>query len=144
MITLMLMIILIILILRRNVERFRGGLVLKAHRLVFHSTLGLGVIKKKKLWPSSDHDRLNMLCIFGKERGSRVQGPGSRVQDSGCRVQGSGFRVWGSGLPPRRLCSSLNTSPESHNEEKERTLLRGEYRGRRRIALWRCRNACRS
>ena len=26
----------------------RGGLVLKAHRLVYHSTLGLRVIKKKK------------------------------------------------------------------------------------------------
>jgi len=26
---------------------FRGGLVLKAHRLVYHSTLGLRVIKEK-------------------------------------------------------------------------------------------------
>jgi len=32
----------------RNVQRFRGGLVFKAHRLVYHSTLGLRVIKKKK------------------------------------------------------------------------------------------------
>ena len=32
----------------RNVNRFRGGLVFKAHRLVYHSTLGLRVIKKKK------------------------------------------------------------------------------------------------
>jgi len=32
----------------RNVQRFRGGLVFKAHRLVYPSTLGLGVIKKKK------------------------------------------------------------------------------------------------
>ena len=31
-----------------NVKRFRGGLVFKAHRLVYHSTLGLRVIKKKK------------------------------------------------------------------------------------------------
>ena len=29
-------------------ERFRGGLVFKAHRFVHHSTLGLRVIKKKK------------------------------------------------------------------------------------------------
>jgi len=29
-------------------ERFRGGLVFKAHRLVYHSTLGLRVITKKK------------------------------------------------------------------------------------------------
>jgi len=32
----------------RNAKRFRGGLVFKAHRLVYHSTLGLRVIKKKK------------------------------------------------------------------------------------------------
>ena len=31
-----------------NVQRFRGGLVFKAHRLVYHSTLGLIVIKKKR------------------------------------------------------------------------------------------------
>jgi len=30
------------------VNRFRGGLVFKAHRLVYPSTLGLRVIKKKK------------------------------------------------------------------------------------------------
>ena len=34
--------------LSRNVERFRGGLVVKAHRLLCHSTLGVAVIKKKK------------------------------------------------------------------------------------------------
>jgi len=32
----------------RNVKRFRGGLVFKAHRRVYHSTLGLRVIKKKR------------------------------------------------------------------------------------------------
>ena len=31
-----------------NVQRFRGGLVFKAHRLLYHSTLGVRVIKKKK------------------------------------------------------------------------------------------------
>ena len=36
-------------LLRRNVNRFRGGLVFKAHRLVYHSTLGLRVMKKKKI-----------------------------------------------------------------------------------------------
>jgi len=30
------------------VKRFRGGLVCKAHRLLYHSTLGSRVIKKKK------------------------------------------------------------------------------------------------
>jgi len=29
--------------LRRNVKRFRAGLVFKAHRLLYHSTLGLRV-----------------------------------------------------------------------------------------------------
>ena len=31
-----------------NVKRFRGGLVFKAHRLLYHSTLGLRVINKKR------------------------------------------------------------------------------------------------
>ena len=31
-----------------DVKRFRGGLVVKAHRLVYHSTPGLRVIKKNK------------------------------------------------------------------------------------------------
>ena len=35
-------------VLHRNVQRFRGGLVLKAHRLLYHSTLGLRVINKKR------------------------------------------------------------------------------------------------
>jgi len=30
------------------VKWFRGGLVFKAHRLLYHSTLGLRVIKKKR------------------------------------------------------------------------------------------------
>jgi len=33
---------------RRNVKRFRGGLVFKAHRLLYHSTLGLRVTTKKR------------------------------------------------------------------------------------------------
>ena len=35
-------------VLDRNVQRFRGELVFKAHRRLDHSTLGLRVIKKKK------------------------------------------------------------------------------------------------
>ena len=34
-------------LLHRNVKRLRGGLVSKAHRLEYHSTLGWRVIKKK-------------------------------------------------------------------------------------------------
>jgi len=36
------------------VQRFRGGLVIKAHRLVYHSTLGLRVIDKKKRLPQEE------------------------------------------------------------------------------------------
>jgi hypothetical protein len=35
-------------LLRRNVKRFRGGIVFKAHRLRYHSTLGSRVLKKKR------------------------------------------------------------------------------------------------
>jgi len=35
-------------LLRINIKRFRGGLVFKAHRLVYHSTLVLRVIKNKR------------------------------------------------------------------------------------------------
>jgi len=40
-------------LLHRNVKRFRGRLVFKAHRLLYHSTLGLRVLKKKKQHDSS-------------------------------------------------------------------------------------------
>ena len=35
-------------LLHRNVQWFRGGLVLMAHRLVDHSTLGLKAMKKRR------------------------------------------------------------------------------------------------
>ena len=35
-------------LLYRNMQRFRGGLVFKTHRLVYYSTLGRRVIKKKR------------------------------------------------------------------------------------------------
>ena len=36
------------LLLSRKVEQFRGGLVFKAHRWLYHSTLGSRIIKRKK------------------------------------------------------------------------------------------------
>jgi len=36
-------------------QRFRGGLVFKAHRLVYHSTLGWKVMKKKKKKKKKKH-----------------------------------------------------------------------------------------
>ena len=51
-------------------NRFRGGLVLKAHRLVYHSTLGSRVIKKKKRSKlpgiaRPEHPSLEALAVRG-------------------------------------------------------------------------------
>ena len=35
-------------LLSRNAERFQGGLVFKAHRLLYHSTVGLREIKRRE------------------------------------------------------------------------------------------------
>jgi len=35
-------------LLQRNVQKFQGGLVFKAHRLVYHSTPGLRIKKKRR------------------------------------------------------------------------------------------------
>ena len=38
-------------LLHRNVQRFRGGLVFKAHRRLYDSTLGVkGTKREKELW----------------------------------------------------------------------------------------------
>ena len=69
----------------RNVQRFRGGLVFKAHRLVYHSTLGWRVIKKKKM----------RACPRGRLRG--------KGQGSVFRIQGLGLRVYmGTSLKRKR------------------------------------------
>jgi len=47
---------------------FRGGLVFKAHILLYHSTLGLRVIPKKK--KEADHE----------QRGDKVDGAGQQQQ----------------------------------------------------------------
>jgi len=59
-----------------------GGLVFKAHRWLYHSTLGSRVIKKKK---------------FGFGLMDLGLGVGVGVEGAGCRVWGSGFRVEGLG-----------------------------------------------
>ena len=53
-----------------NVQRFRGGLVFKAHRLVYHSTLGLRVIKKKKVWRLFQGYRVWEARNLQRDRGS--------------------------------------------------------------------------
>ena len=56
-------------LLRRNAKQLQGGLIFKAHRRVYQSTLGLRVVKKKK---QAMHVK---IFVFG----SRVQGIGWRV-----------------------------------------------------------------
>jgi len=46
------------------VKRFRGGLVCKAHRLLYHSTLGLKVKKKKMRTASYDLPAPVLRCLF--------------------------------------------------------------------------------
>jgi len=46
------------------VKRFRGGLVFEAHRLVYYSTLGSRVIKKKK-----KKEEINSEEREGRDRG---------------------------------------------------------------------------
>ena len=58
-------------LLRRNLKRFRGGLVFQAHRLVDHSTLGWRVIKKKK-------NRVRHLRESEAQQGQRTQQAGAR------------------------------------------------------------------
>jgi len=45
-----------------NVQRFRGGLVVKAHRLLYHSTLGLRVMKQRKGMPNVESVNIQFRC----------------------------------------------------------------------------------
>ena len=60
-------------LLSRNVERFRGGLVVKAHRLLHHSTLGSRVTKKKKIPRNSPRVRWNPLTHALRDQHDREE-----------------------------------------------------------------------
>jgi len=65
----------------RNVKRFPGGLVFKAHRLLYHSTLGLRVIKeKKKKWPNRLEARPDRHFFFLITFDTGPRRPLSRVE----------------------------------------------------------------
>ena len=69
----------------------------KAHRLVYHSTLGSRVIKKKKkksmFRVSGFGFRASGVGFRASGVGSRVSGLGSRVSGLGSRASGLGFRA---------------------------------------------------
>ena len=61
-----------------NVQRFRGGLLFKAHGLLYHSTLGLRVIKKKKKErtnTSKDSSRTSRADVYYYQDGHHVCTP---------------------------------------------------------------------
>ena len=53
-----------------DLQRFRGGLVVKAHRLLHYSTLGLRVKKEKKI---EKHDLPPRRGLVGNARAQTVQ-----------------------------------------------------------------------
>ena len=73
-------------------KRSRAGLEFKAHRLVYLSTLGSRVIKKKKLLQKENLNGSSKIsCLFS---GVRDVGFGL----AGVRVKELGLRVWGLGV----------------------------------------------
>ena len=81
----------------RNVQRFRGGLVCKAHRLVYHSTLGLRLIKKKKKKKigvaAANPFRRTTLQNLDRCGAQRYKWTATNAPGLGLSVWGSGFRV---------------------------------------------------
>ena len=106
-------------LLRRNVKRFRGGLVFKARRLLYHSTLGLRVIEKKREEEQPLQERLPERRV-----GVRVQGafgnchvwPGEGALPKLLHRNVQRFRG-GLVFKAHRLCVSLNSRLESNKEE---------------------------
>ena len=85
-----------------EVQRFRGVLVIKAHILLYHSILGLRVIKKKK----EEAWGVRRRCGRGRSGGGTEAGSYSRLIDS-CITQ---LKAQG----PSRTC---NESKEDEEEE---------------------------
>jgi len=66
------------------VKRFRGGLVFKAHRLLYHSTPDLRVIKKKKVGAKPAEGRRGVVAppnAPGKKRGETRPKPFKQVHN---------------------------------------------------------------
>jgi len=84
------------ILLYRNVQWFRGGLVFKAHRLLYHSTPGLRVIKKKTGLTSLAFQRTAGWFQIFMRMWYAVNTPViPHCLDLGLRVSCLGFRVSG-------------------------------------------------
>ena len=73
-------------LLSRNVERFRGGLVFKAHRPFYHPTLGSREIRKKEERAAVVHElAVEVHWQYAAQRGL-LSGFRFRVSDFRCGV----------------------------------------------------------
>ena len=93
-------------------ERFRGGLVFKAHRLLCHSILGSRVINKKK---KGSHKAPQSATPTSGFRVSCLWVSGFRFQ-----VSGFGFRVSGLGFPGLGLEFRYHSPVQSRVRTPER------------------------
>jgi len=76
---------------RVGINLFRGGLVFKAHRLLYHSTLGSRVIKRKNNQPRRTRTRRRRCSPCRCRRHTRCTWFG--VEGSGLSVEGLGIGV---------------------------------------------------
>ena len=77
--------------LSRNLERFRGGLVCKAHRLLYHSDLGSSLEEEEaQPFAAAPPGTTDSTCI-----GCSVEALGFAVLGFEFWVWDSGLRVWG-------------------------------------------------
>ena len=117
-------------------QRFRGGLVFKALRLLYLSTLGLRVIQRKKKWGSET------LAFHASPSPNPIVTPSRTAQRS--QLLHTNVQRFRGGLvfKAHRLCVSLNCRLESNREEEElpndnnTTRLRFSNRG---VSICRCR-----
>jgi len=78
-------------LLHRNVQRFRGGLVFEAHRLWYHSTLGLRVIKKREKNSFQKQGRWHAVLDCG--RFCALRGPVEKVCGISFEPQGQNLAL---------------------------------------------------
>ena len=94
-------------LLLRNVQRFRGGLVFKAHRPLYHSTLDLSVIKMKKKTPQISKER-DGGCVGGQvvESPSQNPNPKSPKPENRGRTTPESWKGFAKSQSPLRLVVS--------------------------------------
>ena len=105
--------------------RFRGGLVFEAHRLVYHSTLGLRVINKKKKTRLKVLEQRTCSGVVVTEAGSylrlidscitqlKAQGPSRTCNESKEKDLQRRTFPRSPGTPPAQRASEIRSCPSS-------------------------------